>query len=66
MEGGTMSEFEAEMQRMLDLDLAVRNYLSHLYAFEQGAEESEMSMLYWRDKMETLTSGEMFETEETF
>jgi hypothetical protein len=66
MEGRAMSEFEAEMQRMLDLDLAVRNYLSHLYAFEQGAEHDETPMMYWRDQLEMLTAGEMFETEETF
>ena len=57
-----MSEFEAEMRRMLDLDMAVRNYLSHLYAFEQGAVHDETPMLYWREQMDLLTSGEMFET----
>jgi len=56
-----MSEFEAEMQRMSELDAAVRNYLSHLYAFEQGAEHDETPMRYWLEKMETLTSDEMFE-----
>lgn len=56
-----MTEFEAEMERMSELDAAVRNYLSHLYAFEQGATHDETPMLYWRDKLETLTSDEIFE-----
>ena len=57
-----MSDFEAEMQRLSDLDMAVRNYLSHLAAFEQGAEHDETPMQYWRDELEMLTSGEMYET----
>jgi hypothetical protein len=53
-----MTDFEAEMARMVELDMAVRNYLSHLAAFEQGAEHDESPMLYWRDELEMLTSGE--------
>jgi hypothetical protein len=56
-----MSEFDIEMQRMLDLDMAVRNYLSHLYAFEQGAVHDERPMMYWREQLELLTAGETFE-----
>jgi hypothetical protein len=62
--GDQVTGFEAEMQRMLDLDMAVRNYLSHLYAFEQGAVHDEVPMMYWREQLEVLTSGEVFETED--
>lgn len=55
-----MSDLDAELHRLGDLDMAVRNYLSHLYAFEQGAEHDETPMLYWRDKLEELTDGEVF------
>ena len=57
-----MTDFEAEMARMVELDMAVRNYLSHLAAFEQGAEHDETPMLYWRDELEMLTSGEVYQT----
>jgi hypothetical protein len=57
-----MSDFEAEVERLSDLDMAVRNYLSHLYAFEQGAEHDETPMRYWREQLEMLTSGEMYQT----
>jgi hypothetical protein len=53
-----MTEFEAEMQRLADLDMAVRNYLSHLAAFKQGAQHDESPLNYWRDELEMLTSGE--------
>jgi hypothetical protein len=53
-----MSELDAELARLSDLDMAVRNYLSHLYAFEQGAEQDETFVDYWRDELEMLTSGE--------
>jgi len=56
-----MSELDIEMQRLSDLDMAVRSYLSHLYAFEQGAEHDERPMTYWRDQLEVLTSGETFD-----
>ena len=55
-----MSEFEAEMNRLSELDMAVRSYLSHLYAFEQGAQHDETPMLYWREQLDTLTSDEPF------
>ena len=50
-----MSELDIEMQRLSDLDMAVRSYLSHLYAFEQGAVHDETPMTYWRDEMQRLT-----------
>ena len=52
-----MSEFEAEMNRLTELDTAVRNYLSHLYAFEQGAEDDGAGLEYWREQLDMLTSG---------
>ena len=59
----TMSEFEAEMNRLSELDMAVRNYLSTLYAYEQGAESERGSVDYWIQRLDELTSGEMFVTE---
>ncbi len=56
-----MSELDVEMQRLSDLDMAVRNYLSHLYAVEQGADEDSGSVDYWRDRLEMLTDGEPWE-----
>ena len=56
-------EFEAEMNRLSELDMAVRNYLSHLAAFEQGAVHDGRPMEYWREQLEVLTSGEPWEVE---
>jgi hypothetical protein len=53
-----MSEFEVEMQRMLDLDNAVRAYLSHLWAYEQGAEHDGTFVEYWREELQRLTDDE--------
>ena len=50
-----MSEFADEMKRLNDLDDAVRIYLSHLAAFEQGAEQDGRYVDYWRDELERLT-----------
>jgi len=58
-----MSEFEAEMNRLSELDMAVRMYLSHLAAFEQGAEYDGALVEHWREQLELLTDGEMFEKE---
>jgi hypothetical protein len=58
-----MMEFETEMNRMVELDMAVRNYLSHLAAFEQGAEQDGWLVEHWRDQLEMLTSGEPYEVE---
>jgi hypothetical protein len=59
-----MSDFDIEMRRLSDLDEAVRSYLSHLYAFEQGAVHDGRPMEYWREQLEVLTSGEMFDYED--
>jgi hypothetical protein len=56
-----MSDFEAEMNRLVELDMAVRCYLSHLAAFEQGSEHDGRPVEYWREQLELLTSGEMAE-----
>ena len=56
-----MSEFEVEMERMLELDMAVRSYLSHLAAFEHGAEHDGAFVAYWREQLELLTAGEPLE-----
>jgi len=53
-----MSELDAELARLSDLDMAVRNYLSHLYAFEQGAEQDGVFVDHWREQLDLLTSGE--------
>lgn len=58
-----MTDFEAEMQRFVDLDLAVRNYLSHLAAFEQGAERDGAYVEHWREQLELLTDGEPAEVQ---
>ena len=48
--------FEAEMERLLALDEAVRMYLSHLWEFEQGAVTSGSGVEHWRDCLDALTS----------
>lgn len=58
-----MSEFDAEMNRLSELDMAVRNYLSHLAAFEQGAEHDGASVEHWREQLDLLTDGEPWEVE---
>jgi hypothetical protein len=52
-----MSEMEAELDRLMDLDLAVRCYLSHLAAIEQGAQYDQDPLGRWRDEMERLTNA---------
>ena len=53
-----MSELDAEMNRLAELDMAVRCYLSHLAALEQGSEDDAWPTDYWREQLELLTSGE--------
>ena len=53
-----MSELDGELARLSDLDMAVRNYLSHLAAFEQGADVDPGPLEHWRDQLDLLTSGE--------
>jgi hypothetical protein len=50
-----MSDFEYEMQRLLELDTAVRMYLSHLWAVEQGVEEDAGVIDRLRDELGRLT-----------
>ena len=50
-----MTEFEAEMERLLALDDAVRMYLSHLWEFEQGVGDGR-EMDEWRERLQALTS----------
>jgi hypothetical protein len=50
-----MSDFEAEMQRLLELDTAVRNYLGHAWSVEQGAEEDDGTVDLLRDELSRLT-----------
>ena len=52
-----MSELDIELERLSDLDMAVRNYLSALASFEQGAEDGKQ-MDYWREQLDLLTSDE--------
>jgi hypothetical protein len=47
---------EAHLDRYMDLECAVRSYLSNLYAIEQGAQQDEDLLDYWRSEMERLTS----------
>jgi len=49
---------EAELDRLMELDRAVGNYLSHLWAVEQGAEEDDGSVDHWRSVLERLTAGD--------
>jgi len=53
--GAPMIALDAELDRLMELDRAVANYLSHLHAYEQGAEHDETPMTYWRDEMQRLT-----------
>jgi hypothetical protein len=46
---------DEELARLTELDEAVRSYLSHLWAFEQGAEHDGTFVEYWRDEMARLT-----------
>lgn len=39
-----------------DLESVVRIYLSHLYAYEQGAEHDGTHVDYWRSELERLTA----------
>jgi hypothetical protein len=47
--------YEREMARLADLDLAVRCYLSHLWAVEQGSEDDEWPLQHWLGEMARLT-----------
>ena len=47
---------DQELDRLMDLDLAVKCYLSHLAAVEQGAQYDEDPLSHWRAEMERLTA----------
>lgn len=48
----------ARLDRLMELDHAVRSYLSVLWCVEQGAEEDDGSADDWRAVLERLTSDE--------
>jgi hypothetical protein len=50
-----MDRSDSELERLMDLDLAVRCWLSLTAAAEQGAEElDEAAIDYWLDEMRRL------------
>ena len=49
---------DTELARLTELDDAVRSYLSHLWAFEQGAELDGTFVDYWREQLERLTDDD--------
>lgn len=49
---------DSELARLMEVDEAVRNYLSHLWAYEQGAELDGTFVEYWREQLEKLTEEE--------
>jgi hypothetical protein len=57
VEEGGMS-LDTELARLTELDEAVRSYLSHLWAYEQGAEHDGTFVEYWRAELERLTDDE--------
>jgi len=51
-----MDPLDIELERLMDLDLAVRCWLSLTAASEQGADEpDEAAIEYWLDEMRRLT-----------
>lgn len=51
-----MDPLDSELERLMDLDLAVRCWLSLTAAAEQGAgEPDETAIEYWLDEMRRLT-----------
>ena len=51
-----MDPLDSELERLMDLDLAVRCWLSLTAAAEQGADEmDETAIEYWLDEMRRLT-----------
>ena len=51
-------ELEDEQVRLGRLDFAVRSYLAHLWAFEQGSTQDGRFVEYWRDQMTELTGDD--------
>lgn len=53
----SISDFEQEMNRLNELDEAVKSYFSLLWAATEGSEEpDEEGMNYWFEEMERLSS----------
>lgn len=50
--------YEQYVQRVSDVYVAVVQYLSHLAAFEQGAEHDSAYVDQWRAELERLTGGD--------
>ena len=50
--------YEQYVQRVSDVYVAVVQYLSHLAAYEQGAEHDGAYVDYWRAELERLTGGD--------
>jgi hypothetical protein len=46
---------DSELARLMEVDEAVRCYLSHLWAYEQGAEHDGTFVEHWRAELERLT-----------
>jgi hypothetical protein len=53
-----MDGLAAYLDRLMELDVAVRTYLSCLWAVEQGAEDDDGSIERWRSELERLTADE--------
>jgi hypothetical protein len=52
-----MSEtLEENLARLMDIEHAAANYLSHLAAVEQGSQYDQGPLDYWRDELERLTA----------
>ena len=52
-----MADADIELKRLCGLDAAVRNYLAHLAAVEEGSDQDEFLLEFWRGELETLTVG---------
>lgn len=46
---------DKHLARLMDIEEAAINYLSHLWAVEQGADDDEAGLAYWREQLERLT-----------
>ena len=52
-----MSDLDTELQRLMDLDEAVKCYLSHLWEAEQGAAVPDgQAIQYWLDRIGELAA----------
>jgi len=54
-----MADADIELKRLCGLDAAVRNYLAHLAAVEEGSDQDEFLLEFWRGELETLTVGSL-------